>query len=83
MTNLEASILQALLELDAAAALLRQGGPKPDLSAILQRLRTLGAELPPTSDPDLRHYMQRQSYEKARLFLQGRAAENARGTCGH
>jgi len=30
----------------------------------------------------LLHYLHRKSYEKARLFLEGRGAENAAGSCG-
>jgi hypothetical protein len=29
------------------------------------------------------HYLRKKSYEKARLWLEGRDAENARGNCGH
>jgi len=35
------------------------------------------------TDPQLLHYLQKKSYEKARLFLQGRDAENVQGSCGH
>jgi hypothetical protein len=39
--------------------------------------------LPRETDPQLRHYLQKKSYEKARLFLQGRDAENQAGNCRH
>jgi hypothetical protein len=50
---------------------------------LLERLDRLAAELPADAPGDLRHYMQRKSYEKARLFLIGRGSENAHGNCGH
>jgi len=31
----------------------------------------------------LLHYLQKKSYEKARLYLQGRDAENQLGNCRH
>lgn len=83
MTQLETRILAALQELDAAAAAIRGGEPRPNLRPILDRLRDCAEKLPPDAPPDLLHYMKRQSYEKARLFLLGRASENARGSCGH
>lgn len=56
--------------------------PKPDLQPMFARLDELTRQLPPQTAPDLMHYMHRKSYEKARLFLEGRAAENAKGSCG-
>lgn len=83
MTTTERELLGALQDLENAAAALRAGGPQPDLRAILERLRGLTAALPPETEPDLLHYMRRQSYEKARLHLLGRSSENAAGSCGH
>ena len=83
MTPLEQQVLGILQALEAAAAAMRDAGPKPDLRALLGRLQQLTQALPAGTHPDLLHYMHRQSYEKARLFLQGRAAENAAGTCRH
>ena len=83
MTKCESDILQALVELDTAVKTLRTANPKPDLLPIFQRLDTLAQELPRESDPNLRHYLTKKSYEKARLFLQGRDADNAEGNCGH
>jgi hypothetical protein len=39
--------------------------------------------MPRDADPTLLHYLHKKSYEKARLFLQGRDAENQVGNCGH
>jgi hypothetical protein len=60
---------------------LRSANPKPDLQGILTRIDRLTEELPRNSDPSLTHYLHKKSYEKARLFLEGRDAENARGAC--
>ena len=83
MTDTEKSILDSLTELDRAAKSMSGPGPKPDLGGILARLDSLTTQLPRGTDPNLLHYLHRKSYEKARLFLLGREAENARGNCGH
>jgi hypothetical protein len=53
------------------------------LLPIFARLDQLTAQLPPETDPTLLHYLRKKSYEKARLFLQGRDSENKMGSCGH
>jgi len=83
MTEVEQNILQALLELDAAVKSMATANPKPNLTPLFKRLDALALELPRQTDPDLRHYMNRKSYEKARLFLQGRQSENENGSCRH
>ena len=83
MTPLEQRLLDALTELETAAAATRSGRPSTPIRPILDQIDRLGAELPPDSHPDLRHYLQRKSLEKARLFLLGRDSENAEGNCGH
>ena len=45
------------------------------------RIDALAASLPPGTDGELRHYLQKKSYEKARLFLEGRFAEIEKGGC--
>lgn len=79
----EDALLHALRELEAAAATIRNGGDRVDLRPLLQRLDHLTRELPPGTSPDLLHYLHKRSYEKARLFLEGREAENEPGPCGH
>lgn len=81
MTGTEKEILAALGDLDLAVKAIRTPEAKPDLQAIFKRLDRLTAELPPSADPSLLHYMHKKSYEKARLFLEGRDMENARGGC--
>jgi hypothetical protein len=83
MTDLEDQILRALLELENAVKLMPNANPKPNLLPLFSRLDDLSRQLPSGADPTLLHYMQKKSYEKARLFLQGRDAENKTGSCGH
>lgn len=79
MTETEQQILQALHELEATAARCRTENPPPPLTPIFARLGELTAQLPPGSNHDLRHYLQRRSYEKARLWLEG--VDPEKGTC--
>lgn len=83
MTETEQTLLQTLVELEQAVQTMAQANPKPNLLPIFARLDELTRELPPEADPSLRHYLQKKSYEKARLFLQGRDADNTVGSCGH
>jgi hypothetical protein len=83
MTETERDILNALTELEAAARSMRTADPKPDLRPLFARLDELTNRLPKDTEPDLLHYLHRKSYEKARLWLEGRGGENARGSCGH
>ena len=75
MTDTESAILEQLRQLDATAA--RRG----DVLPILAELTRLTRSLPPGADPDLLHYLNRRSYEKARLFLEGIDPET--GACRH
>ena len=83
MTETETKILQTLLELEQAVQSMAKAHPKPNLLPLFSRLDGLTSQLPPESDPNLLHYLRKKSYEKARLFLQGRDAENKTGSCGH
>ena len=84
MTDTEQSILQALLELERAVVSMPTANPKPNLLPMFSRIDELTRQLPRESDPSLLHYLHKKSYKKARLLLQGREAENARGNChGH
>jgi hypothetical protein len=82
MNGSEQKLLSALLELEAAVEGMSTKSPKPDLMPIFERLDRLSVELPSGTDPALTHYLQKKSYQKARLWLQGRDAENQRGACG-
>lgn len=79
MTEPEQQILAALRELEAAVARCRTETPPPPLLPVFARLDALAAQLPPGTSPDLRHYLQRKSYEKARFWLEG--VDPEKGTC--
>jgi hypothetical protein len=81
MTNVEQSLLHALNDLATRVQSMPAANPKPNLLPIFARLDELAEELPRNSDPTLLHYLQKKSYEKARLHLLGREKENQRGTC--
>ena len=83
MRTIEKDLLQALLDLDGAVKTLKTANPKPNLGQMFDRIDRLTGQLPKGTDPGLLHYLHKKSYEKARLFLQGRDAENAQGNCGH
>jgi len=82
MTEIEKNILDSLLELDHAVKAMPAANPKPNLLPLFTRLDELVRQLPKDADPNLLHYLNRKSYEKARLLLEGRDAENPRGSCG-
>ncbi|MEY4917179.1 MAG: hypothetical protein RL616_1092 [Verrucomicrobiota bacterium] len=79
----EKEILAALLQLEAAVKSMPTANPKPNLLPLFARLDELTQQLPRATDPSLLHYLHKKSYEKARLFLQGRDAENQLGNCRH
>ena len=76
MQESEKKLLSALLDLEAAVSSIATANPKPDLGAKFEQIDALAAALPKGAHPQLLHYLQRKSYQKARLFLQGRDAEN-------
>jgi len=81
MSSVEQNILKALQELDAAVKGMAKSNPKPDLTPLFTRIDELAYKLPRTADPELLHFLQRKSYEKARQKLEGQAV--TRGSCGH
>lgn len=81
MSETERAILQALVELDAAVKAMPTANPKPNLLPLFTRLDELTRELPKNASPELLHYLHKKSYEKARLWLEGRGADIARGNC--
>ncbi len=78
MSTTETQLLAALHELEAAARDRRE--PPPPLQPLFDRIDRLAASLPPESDPELRHFLQRKSYAKAREWLEGHTP--VRGQCG-
>jgi hypothetical protein len=83
MTATEQTIWQTLVELDRQVKSMATANPKPNLIPLFSRLDELTRQLPSQTAPELLHYLHKKSYEKARLFLEGRDAENAAGNCGH
>jgi hypothetical protein len=81
MNETERAILQSLIELDAAVKSMPTANPKPNLMPLFSRLDELTRQLPKNASPDLLHYLHKKSYEKARLWIEGRDAANARGNC--
>ena len=83
MNETERQILAALKELEQAVQSMRTATTKPNLLPLFERIDRLRGELPKTTDLQLLHYLHKQSYDKARLWLEGRDAENTAGTCHH
>ena len=83
MTAPEQTILQTLIALDDTVKRMPSANPKPNLLPLFARLDELTSQLPKDTDPTLLHYLHRKSYEKARLWLEGRDAENQAGSCRH
>jgi hypothetical protein len=80
---IEKNLLTALVELDNAVKTMTTANPKPNLLPIFSHIDELTKQLPRNADPTLLHYLHKKSYEKARLFLQERDAENQIGNCRH
>jgi hypothetical protein len=81
--SLEKSLLDALVGLENAVKSMSAANPKPDLLPLFARIDELTKQLPRDADPTLLHYLHKKSYEKARLWLQDRDAENQVGNCRH
>ena len=79
----EQQILAALVQLDETVKTIATANPKPNLLPMFARIDELATQLPRATDPTLLHYLHKKSYEKARLFLLGREAENQAGNCRH
>ena len=80
-SSVENELLQALTRLTETVKAMPAANPKPSLLPIFNRLDELTKQLPRDTDPTLLHYLHKKSYEKARMFLEGRDAQNARGGC--
>jgi len=80
-TEVEKNLLRALVELEEIIKSIRTGGEKPNLLPLFSRIDVLAKRLPAGTDHNLLHYLHKKSYEKARLYLQGRDEENLQGRC--
>ena len=83
MSAIEQDLLITLTELDQAVKSMAAANPKPTLLPLFARIDQLTRQLPPGADPALLHYLNKKSYEKARLLLQGRDEQNGAGNCRH
>lgn len=83
MTETERDILATLKDLEVKVQSMKTANPKPNLLPVFEKLEILTGQLGRDADLSLLHYMHKKSYEKARLYLEGRDAENARGACLH
>lgn len=83
MNAIENELLKTLTRLAETVQAMPAANPKPSLLPIFGRLDELTRQLPRDTDPTLLHYLHKKSYEKARLFLKGRDAENQVGNCRH
>lgn len=63
---------QALMELENAVAAIRAGGPRADLPALFAKIDRLGAGVS-AGAPELSHFLQRKSYQKAREWIEARS----------
>jgi hypothetical protein len=77
LTPPERALLEALLDLERAAI----APQRPSILPLLQRIDQLASQLPAETPGELRHFLQRKSYQKARLLLEGRNAGIQRGHC--
>lgn len=82
MTPPEQELHAALVALEMAVAN-QVGGRRVDLLPLFARIDDLGAALPADADPQLRHFLERKSFAKARLWLENRRAEITRGRCAN
>jgi hypothetical protein len=83
VTETEQRILRAIVDLEEMVRRIPAADPKPDLPAAFALIDELTRQLPAQTDPSLLHYLHKKSYQKARLFLEGREAENQAGNCRH
>lgn len=72
---MERSLLATLVDMEQEVETAARTCRRPDVISRVNRLRDLTASLPPDSDPMLLHCLQRHSWEKARLTLEGRGTE--------
>jgi len=81
MPSMDAALVAALTALEQAARARAAGDLSADVRPPLAELDRLTNALPADADPELAHYLRRRSYEKARLFLEGRVGGIEKGGC--
>jgi hypothetical protein len=70
MNPIEQELLGSLKELESAIASIATQKTKPDLLPHFSRIEEITARLPKETHPQLRHFLMRKSYEKAREWLE-------------
>jgi 23S rRNA A2030 N6-methylase RlmJ len=81
--SVESKLQSALETLADTVKTMPTASPKPNLLPLFAGIDELAQQLPRDTDPTLLHYLHKHSYEKARLYFQGRDAENQAGNCRH
>ena len=76
----EDDLLKALLAFEAAVSTISKN-TNPDLMMHFNHIDKLVSELPKNTDRELLHYLHKKSYEKARMFLEGRSDQIQKGGC--
>ncbi len=69
LTELAAALRERLVIIADEESRRDPGGHTERLRAVSERIEQLEQDLPPTIDPQLRHFLQRRSYDKALEFL--------------
>ena len=72
MNSIESSILDQLENLDRSVKSMATAQPKPNLIPIFEELDRLADALGPEGDPQLKHFLEGKSYQKAMLYLSRR-----------
>jgi hypothetical protein len=81
MNESEHELLNQLRALEARMASGSAPGSGPSLVTIFEDIDRLGARLGTSAAPELRHYLAKKSYRKARIWLEGGDPEA--GACPH
>lgn len=75
--------MEALREMDAVVLRIAGGAAGESVLPQVRRIAELRKGLPPDTDSRLQHFLAKNSYEKARLFLEGRAEGIVDAPGGH
>lgn len=83
MNPVERELLDALRELENVAGRIASGEAGASVLPQIRKIAELRRSLDPGTDPRLLHFLAKNSYEKARFFLEGRAEGIPDGPGGH
>lgn len=79
----EQKLLVSLRELEVVVGRIASGAAGESVLPQVRRIADLRRELPSDTDPRLLHFLAKNSYEKARLFLEGQGDGIPDGPGGH